>query len=106
MKAKVSPFEKFTAHADLHFFRLAEDEDAWYNAGGAVLRRDPTGSSGENIGRELDLYLKCTVFDRLEIWTGWSHFWDGSYVGRTGGGGQGDFLFFQMELFFGSSVKR
>lgn len=106
LKAKVSPMKKCTAHADFHFFRLAEDKDAWYNAGGAVLRRDPTGNSGKNIGRELDLYLKCTVFDHLKIWTGWSHFWDGSYVGRTGGGGQGDFFFFQMELFFGSNVKR
>ncbi|MCA8960459.1 MAG: alginate export family protein [Planctomycetes bacterium] len=102
-KAIVSPCALCTVHADFHHFILDEPEDSWYNAGGVAQRTDSTGRSGRTIGSELDLYVKGTVSKRLKVWAGWSHFWRGPYVRRTGGGDTGNFLFFQGELLFGKS---
>jgi len=38
-----------------HTFWLNHNKDALYNAGGDAGRRDPTGSSGKEVGHELDL---------------------------------------------------
>ncbi|MFN0058493.1 MAG: alginate export family protein [Planctomycetota bacterium] len=106
-KTLVAPFaaKRATVHADFHWFRLDAQRDAWYDAGGTAIRTASAGNQGRDIGRELDIYVKwASAEKRFAIWTGWSHFWAGNFVRGTGGGGQGDFLFFQMELFFGEKA--
>ncbi|MFQ5654330.1 MAG: alginate export family protein, partial [Planctomycetota bacterium] len=103
IKAWAAPWKTLRLHADFHLFRLDEEQDAWYNAAGSVVQQDAGGTSGKQLGTELDLHAKWTCGDSLSFWTGWSHFWPGRFVNNTSGRSQGDFLFFQMELLFGSS---
>jgi hypothetical protein len=42
-----------------HSFWLAEEKDAWFNAGLVPVRRDPTGRASRDLGRELDIVLRA-----------------------------------------------
>lgn len=72
-------------HVDGHAFWLASRRDAWINAGGTAVRRDPTrtvAGSGA-IGSEVDVYVKGKLFKNLSVWGGWSHFFPGVFVHDT-----------------------
>ena len=62
-----------------HVFHLDQARDALYNAAGAPIYQDPTGSSGTDVGQELDLLLQWTLTPRSDLWFGYSHFWAGDY---------------------------
>jgi hypothetical protein len=83
--AIASVFEGFTFHTDLHGFWLASRRDAWYSAGGATVRRDPTRTAAGSgaIGSEIDIYIKGTLWKNLGLWTGYSHFFPGRYARHT-----------------------
>lgn len=97
---RVAPGGTLTVHLDAHAFRLAEEEDAWYAATGAGVRRDKTGSSGHDIGQEIDLYAKWKWWDRVAFWAGYSHFFPGGFVSQTGISPDGNWVFLQTEVFF------
>jgi hypothetical protein len=82
---KVAPARGFSLHLDLHVFRLAEAEDAWYNAFGAPIRRDTTGDAGKRIGTEIDFHFRYAYGKHLSFWGGVSRFVAGSYVDDTAG---------------------
>ena len=82
----VKPTKKMKIWLDYHFFRLAEDSDAWYYCSGRPQRRDPTGHSGSTLGHELDLMLKWKMTDDLELFTGYAHFFPGGFIKHTPGG--------------------
>jgi len=97
-------FAGWNLHTDFHAFWLASRRDAWYSAGGAQLRRDPTrtvAGSGA-IGSELDVYLKGKLWKNLSIWGGYSHFFSGVYVHDTGpqNDRDQDWVFLMMTLKF------
>ncbi|MCA9123656.1 MAG: alginate export family protein [Planctomycetaceae bacterium] len=62
-----------------HAFWLQQSRDALYDAGGAPIYHDPTGSAGDDIGQELDLLLQWVVTPRFDVWFGYSHFFAGDY---------------------------
>ncbi|RME39162.1 MAG: hypothetical protein D6788_06025, partial [Planctomycetota bacterium] len=66
-----------------HAFWLSETEDALYNAPGAIVRRDPFGGSGREIGHELDFTLLWKVNVHAKVLLGYSHFWDSDFIRQT-----------------------
>jgi len=84
----------------VHNFWLAEKADALYNAGGAALRRDATGSSGSYVGSEIDLIVKVKVDRHSSVLVGYSHFFAGQFVGGTGPDDDVDFVYVQYQFTF------
>jgi hypothetical protein len=68
-----------------HMFRLDSAKDALYNASGTVIRVDPTGKSGTDVGDEIDLFTNIHISVHQDILIGWSKLYTGSYL-RTAGG--------------------
>lgn len=96
----VFPVGWVSLHADGHVFWLAAQQDAWYGVG-KVQRRDVTGSSGNHVGSELDLYVQVKMWEgRLFLWAGYSHFWTGEYVRNTGKSEDMDWAFAHVEFNF------
>ena len=91
-----------------HNFQRANDDDAWYNPGGGVIR---AGSPNESdlLGNELDFVVNVKVNRWVAFEAGWAHFFAGRFVKQTATGtGQGsdnedsdmDFVWAQLTLKF------
>ncbi|MCA9322396.1 MAG: alginate export family protein, partial [Planctomycetes bacterium] len=80
-------------------FILDSDNDAWYNAGGAAMRRVGGGVSN-TVGWELDIHAKHDLNDATKLWFGYSHFFPGNYVDQTGPDPATDWVYFQMTIAF------
>jgi hypothetical protein len=81
-----------------HVFFLDEARDALYNANGAVIRFDPTGAAGRDVGQELDLTAQFIFSPRTDLLVGYSHFWAGDFVRATNPAGvTGDVDFTYVE---------
>jgi hypothetical protein len=96
----LQPHKGWTVTSDFHRFLLVEARDAWSDAAGTLLRRDPTGAAGVDLGRELDLVVKWDARPRVTVLSGYSRFWGGPYVERTGGGSDIDWGFLQLAVGF------
>ncbi len=81
--AQVRP--KVRVEVDYHRFLLAAKRGPWKSAGGAVLGWDPTGSSGRDIGQELDFTVRLPLMKRLGFLAGYSVFLPGAFAERTRG---------------------
>jgi hypothetical protein len=98
---RVSPTGYLTLELDAHEFWLAEARDAWYNAAGAVIRQDATGSSSRHVGAETDLTAKIAAGKYVKFWVGWSHFFPGAFVRETPGTDRVmNWIFIQMTIDF------
>jgi hypothetical protein len=96
----LQPRKGLSVTSEFHRFTLVEPSDAWSDAGGTMLRRDPTGAAGVDLGREFDLVVKWDARSRVTVLAGYSRFWRGLYVERTGGGSDVDWGFLQMAVGF------
>ncbi len=98
-------FNKFTFRAAWHSAWLAEEQDAWYNAGLApnaprlaVAREE---GADKYVGSEIDFTLQGKVWeDRIKIWTGVSMFMPGDYAEDTGHDDEAYFAFLQATYMF------
>jgi len=57
--------------------------DAIYNKSGGVLRRG-TGTSARYVGAEIDLLATYNVTRHILGYAGYSHFWTGEFIRKTG----------------------
>ena len=64
----------------VHQFWLAEDRDAWYLNSRAY--RDPTGRSGDEVGKELDLVACWDVGKGHQLQCGFGYFWPDEFAKR------------------------
>jgi hypothetical protein len=96
---RVQPLEWLTVQLDGHLFRLDERRDAWYGITGAT-RRDATGGTNPDIGRELDLSGKMKCNDRVDVWVGFAYFQAGDFVEQTGPSPDGLWGFGQVTVKF------
>ena len=85
---------------DYHRFLLAAKRGPWKSAGGAVLGWDPTGSSGRDIGQELDLTVRLPLMKRLGFLAGYSVFLPGAFAERTRGPATHHFGYIQTTVRF------
>lgn len=81
-----------------HKFLLAERRDAWYLNSKAY--RDPTGRSGDDVGRELDILATCTMFKNHTLMAGWGHFWPDAFAKNMASSKQANWIFLQWEYTF------
>jgi hypothetical protein len=86
-----------------HIFWLDSARDGLYNANGARIRFDPTGTSGDYVGQETDFTWQYNFGPRSNVLFGYSHFWSGDYVRNTTAPGIGldvDFFYTQYTVQF------
>ena len=76
---------KVRFEADLHKFLLAAKRGAWKNAGGGVLGFDPTGTSGRDVGQEIDFTLRLPLWKHVKLMGGYSVFFPGTFAKATRG---------------------
>lgn len=101
LNLKVKPLEKLALIVDYHFFWLDQPTDAWRNAGGVPLRPvDPTGKSGDYLGREIDFTAKYTINKHLNVAGGVAKFFPSDYVRNTGAHDSPEWAFVQLALSF------
>ena len=87
------PFAKrLWLRSDYHLFWRQSDDDALYNAGGAVLRAD-NGTDAAFVGSEVDLLLTWQVDRHTQFYLGYSHFFAGSFIEDTGPDEDIDFVY-------------
>ncbi len=97
--ASIQPAERTTLRAALHYFWRYSNDDALYNAGGAVVRAGNTGSS-HDIGAELDLTLKYRFDAHITTMLGYNHFFAGSFIRESGPSSGIDFIYAQAQYTF------
>jgi Alginate export len=78
-----------------HIFRLDAARDALYNAGGAAIRRDPTGRAGTDVGDEIDFYTNFHLSQHQDVLIGYSKLFSGAFIRRTGPPLSPDFFYAQ-----------
>jgi len=92
--------DKVQAGVAWHYFWLADDSDALYNAAGAATRRDASGGSGKEVGSELDLTVSWKIDVHSSLLVGWSHFWDAGFIQNTGLSENADLFYVQYAFKF------
>jgi hypothetical protein len=96
----VRPVPKVKVSLEHHFFRLDEAKDAWYWSSGRPARRDATGNAGADVGQEMDLAVAYDYNKHLKFLAGYSHFFPGRFLRRTGASPDADWLFLQVVYSF------
>ena len=91
----IKPTKKTEVILEWHYFQLDQARDAWYYANGRPQRHDPTGAAGRDLGHEIDLAWIYHYSDHWRLRAGYSHFFPGSFIRRTGPSPQADWVFFQ-----------
>jgi hypothetical protein len=93
------PLPATTATLTGHFFWRAENEDALYNASGAVTRAGSSGSPNW-LGAEIDLLVRYQFDVHTALLGGYSHFFTGDFLRSTGRGRDIDFGYFILQYIF------
>jgi len=96
MTVSVKPTEATELILDWHFFCRDKAQNAWYHGNGRPQRQDPTGAAGTELGHEIDPVAKYKYCKHLDFQAGYSHFFPGSFIQRTGPSPDADWAFFQM----------
>ena len=89
------PSKWITTLVQFHVFRLDTASDALYNAGGIPIRRSAGGLAGRSVGEEVDLLMNIHLSKHQDILFSYSHLFAGSFLQRTGGGGDADYFYLQ-----------
>ena len=90
------PTRWLTIYSAYHRFYLDSAKDALYNKAGNAVRRDPTGAAGTDLGREFDIVANVSVSKHVNILTGFSYLFGGSFLKNTPGGVDSSTTFVQM----------
>ena len=90
---EIKPKKWLYLKAEFHKFWLAEKEDAWYL--NAKEYRDKTGSSGDEVGRELDILAMFNLSKKNQIQLGFGHFWPDEFANKQASHKEANWVFFQ-----------
>jgi len=82
-----------------YFFWRASDRDAIYNKAGAVLRPG-TGTTASYVGAEVDLLATYNFTRHVQFYAGYSHFFPGEFIEKTGPSRGSDFLYGAIQYTF------
>jgi len=99
---------KLRFQADYHYLRRARGADGLYNAGGGLIRSPQVLTrndrlitvSDKTVGHEVDLTLFYKHNRHLDMLFGYSRFWTGDYLRKTGASDNIHFFYSQMEFTF------
>lgn len=100
--------KKLKVWSDLHYFWRANDDDALYNASGAVQRPSLYTTKGgrtivsgaKEVGIELDLTASYQFTRYTTALLGYAHFWDGGFIATTNPHRDIDFVYAGFEFKF------
>ncbi len=104
-RIKFWPAEGLSFWIDYHFFRLADTEDFWYNAGRRAIRsssspRNTGRSSSNTVGQEIDLSVAYKLNGNVSFLLQYGHFFAGPYVKDTGNHSDADFVGLTAQVTF------
>ncbi|MFQ5424343.1 MAG: alginate export family protein [Phycisphaerae bacterium] len=94
------PHKKVKTRLAWYTFWNDSKRDALYNAGGVPGRRNRFGTSGHDLGNELDLTIKYALDLHSSMLFGWSHFWGNSFIRSTGPSEDADLFYLQYKFSF------
>ncbi len=89
----LTPHERVVVKTTWMGFWADSPNDALYNAGGGVSRRDRFRNPGHELGNELDLTIEVKVDAHQSLLFGYSHFWASNFIAATGASRDADFLY-------------
>ncbi len=92
MRIEFQPLKQLRADAAYGAYWLASDSDAWVTPG----RRDRQGESGDFVGQEIELRLRYEIDPRINVETGYAHFFPGPFVRNTGTSKDSDLFYVQV----------
>jgi hypothetical protein len=93
------PVQDLTLSLQQYLFWCASDHDALYNKSGAVFRPG-TGTTASYVGAEIDLLATYNFTRHLLGDIGYSHFFPGEFIRRTGPSRASDFLYSAIQYTF------
>jgi Alginate export len=95
----MTPIRGLTVSLQQYFFWRASDRDALYDKSGSVLRPG-TGTTARYVGAELDLLVNYN-FTRHQLgYAGYSHFFPGEFIQKTGPAKPTDFFYVALQYTF------
>jgi hypothetical protein len=80
------PLKKGLLLFSYHYFMLAESRDGWYSTGAKVWRsgasamRQKDGSSGNELGHEIDMVATYPINKSIKFQFGYSHLFPGKFI--------------------------
>ena len=80
---EVTPFRGFPITSSYHSWWLAENKDAIYNVGNAVVGRVVTGAADRHVGQELDVQVSRGLTPQLQAAAGYAHIFPGPFLKET-----------------------
>jgi hypothetical protein len=95
----VSPIRDLTLSLQQYFFWRASDRDALYNKAGGVLRPG-TGTTARYVGAEIDLLATYNFTRHIQGYAGYSHFFTGEFLRKTGPSRDSDFVYAAIQYTF------
>ena len=95
----LSPVRDLRLSLQQYFFWRASDRDAIYNTGGAVLRPG-TGTRVRYVGAETDLLANYDFTRHLLGYAGYSYFYAGEFIHKTGRDKDSNFFYAGLEYTF------
>ncbi len=95
----LKPIDRLTTKVIGHYFWVADDSDALYNAGAGVVRAGGIATSNE-VGAEIDVVFTYQINQHLKGEAGYSHFFADDWVEQTGPGSDIDFFYLQFLFMF------
>lgn len=94
------PVKNVTARLAWYHFWLDSNLDALYNASAIPIRRNTTGSSGNDVGDELDVTVLWQMDVHSSLLIGWSHFWPSNFIDSSGASRDADYCYVQYQFKF------
>jgi hypothetical protein len=85
--------KKVTLRGEYHTFWRESGEDALYNDAGAVQRADVAGVDDLSVGSALDFLLNWQIDRHAATYFGYSHFFAGDFIEKTGPSQDIDFFY-------------
>lgn len=98
----VKPRNWLTIKGEVHQFSLADRHDGW--SLNKKLYRDPTGASGSDVGKEIDILATLTYFKNHTLMAGFGHFWPDEFAENVASHKQATWAFLQWEYKFKSVI--
>ena len=98
LNLEVNPAKWLYVKMEVHKFNLAERKDAWYL--NQQLYRDPTGTSGDDVGRELDIVATCKLPRGNTLMAGYGHFRPDGFAKKLASSRHANWCFVQWEYAF------
>ena len=95
----LTPVRDLTLSLQQYFFWRASDRDALYSKAGTVLRPG-TGTAARYVGAEIDLLATYNFTRHLQGYAGYSRFFAGEFIRKTGPSRDSDFLYGALQYTF------